>query len=95
MKTVAIFPYFPELDPDFGEVFDPRIFVVFVNGTFELELDPLLDSGSDMTILPHRFGLYLGLTPEDDTPIELVGEGMQRVYLCEEWAEPRGSRIRR
>ncbi|MDE3090768.1 MAG: hypothetical protein KGJ80_15440, partial [Chloroflexota bacterium] len=48
---------------------------VFVNGDLALRLHPYLDSGADITVLPYRFGVRLGLTRHDASPLEFSGEG--------------------
>ncbi len=75
MKTVSVVPYSPAVDDVFGLTFEALIPVVFVNGAVELEFFPYLDSGADVTILPYRYGVQLGLGASDAPPINFSGEG--------------------
>ncbi len=81
MKTIAVFHFAPAFDPDFGDVSEPMIVATLVHQGFEMEIQPYLDSGADMTVLPLRGGKRLGLVARGERPFLFSGEGGGAVPL--------------
>jgi len=80
MSRRASFPFERVLTP-LGFVWLPVARVVVSNHSRSLEMDMVVDTGADLTMIPHQFGLDLMLKPGDGNLRTLAGISGSTSYL--------------
>ncbi|MBM4031822.1 MAG: hypothetical protein FJ291_08570 [Planctomycetes bacterium] len=79
-----IFPFTPFFSPSLGTLWKPLIPVSVRGPTGVATAKFLLDSGADLSIIPHSFGRLIGLSTDGAVSAELkgVGSGPLLYHLC-------------